>query len=68
MAFRSVNPANGNTLGETESFTATQLEAALNAAAAAAPAWRALAVPERCRLLREAAAVLRGRATELASL
>ena len=68
MAFRSINPANGNTLGETESFTATQLEAALNAAAVAAPAWRARTLAERCQLLREAAAVLRRRATELARL
>jgi succinate-semialdehyde dehydrogenase/glutarate-semialdehyde dehydrogenase len=68
VAFRSINPANGNTLGETASFTATQLEAALNATAAAAPAWRARPVPERCQLLREAAAVLRRRAEELARL
>ena len=68
MAFRSINPANGNTLGETASFTATQLEAALNAAAAAAPHWRAQSLPERCRLLRTAATVLRRRAAELARL
>ncbi len=68
MAFRSINPANGNTLGETASFTATQLEAALNAAAAAAPHWRALPIPERCRLLQSAAAVLRQRAGELARI
>lgn len=68
MAFRSINPANGNTLGETASFTATQLEAALNAAAAAAPAWRARPLPERCALLRSAAVVLRERAAELARL
>jgi succinate-semialdehyde dehydrogenase/glutarate-semialdehyde dehydrogenase len=68
VAFRSINPANGNTLGETASFTATQLEAALNAAAAAAPHWRAQSLPERCRLLRTAATVLRRRAAELARL
>ena len=68
MAFRSINPANGNTLGETASFTAMQLEAALNAAAAAAPHWQARSIPERCQLLRTAAAVLRRRAKELARL
>ncbi|MGD8619389.1 MAG: NAD-dependent succinate-semialdehyde dehydrogenase [Gammaproteobacteria bacterium] len=68
MAFRSINPANGNTLGETASFTETQLEAALNAAAAAAPHWRAQSLPERCQLLRTAATVLRRRAAELARL
>ena len=68
MTFRSINPANGNTLGETASFTATQLEAALNAAAGAAPHWRAQSLPERCRLLHAAAAVLRRRSGELARL
>jgi succinate-semialdehyde dehydrogenase/glutarate-semialdehyde dehydrogenase len=68
VAFRSINPANGNTLGETASFTETQLEAALNAAAAAAPHWRAQSLPERCQLLRTAATVLRRRAAELARL
>jgi succinate-semialdehyde dehydrogenase/glutarate-semialdehyde dehydrogenase len=68
VTFRSINPANGNTLGETASFTATQLEAALNAAAAAAPQWRARPLPERCQLLHAAAAVLRRRAAELARL
>ena len=68
MAFRSINPANGNTLGETASFTAMQIEAALNAAAAATPHWQARPIPERCQLLRTAAAVLRRRAKELARL
>jgi len=68
VVFRSINPANGNTLGETASFTAPQLEAALNAAAATTPQWRALALQERCSLLRTAAAVLRRRAAELARL
>jgi succinate-semialdehyde dehydrogenase/glutarate-semialdehyde dehydrogenase len=68
VTFRSINPANGNTLGETASFTATQLEAALNAAAAAAPHWRTRDLAERCRLLHAAAAVLRRRAGELARL
>jgi succinate-semialdehyde dehydrogenase/glutarate-semialdehyde dehydrogenase len=68
VAFRSINPANGNTLGETASFTAMQIEAALNAAAAAAPHWQARPIPERCQLLRTAAAVLRRRAKELARL
>jgi succinate-semialdehyde dehydrogenase/glutarate-semialdehyde dehydrogenase len=68
VTFRSINPANGNTLGETASFTVIQLEAALNAAAAAVPHWQARPIPERCQLLRTAAAVLRRRAEELARL
>jgi succinate-semialdehyde dehydrogenase/glutarate-semialdehyde dehydrogenase len=68
VTFRSINPANGNTLGETASFTVMQLEAALNAAAAAVPHWQARPIPERCQLLRTAAAVLRRRAEELARI
>ncbi|MGD2137020.1 MAG: NAD-dependent succinate-semialdehyde dehydrogenase [Gammaproteobacteria bacterium] len=44
------------------------LEAALQAAAQAAPAWRERGFAERCTLLRQAASVLRGRAEDLARL
>jgi succinate-semialdehyde dehydrogenase/glutarate-semialdehyde dehydrogenase len=68
VAFRSINPANGNTLGEIASFSATQIEAALNVTAAAVPLWRARPILERCGLLRAAAVVLRRQAEELARL
>jgi succinate-semialdehyde dehydrogenase/glutarate-semialdehyde dehydrogenase len=68
MSFKSVNPADGNTLGEFDAFTDAELEAALAAAAAAAPGWRSRDVGERADLLRRAAAVLRGGAEDLARL
>jgi succinate-semialdehyde dehydrogenase/glutarate-semialdehyde dehydrogenase len=68
MSFQSVNPADGNTLGEFDAFTDAELEAALAAAAAAAPLWRSRPVSERADLVRQASAVLRQRAEELARL
>jgi succinate-semialdehyde dehydrogenase/glutarate-semialdehyde dehydrogenase len=68
MSFQSVNPANGNTLGVFDAFSDAELEAALAAAADAAPRWRSRAVAERAGLMRQAAAVLRQRAEDLARL
>ena len=68
MSFQSVNPADGNTLGEFDAFTDAELEAALAAAAAAAPLWRSRPVSGRADLVRQASAVLRQRAEELARL
>ena len=68
MAFKSVNPANGNTLREIDAFTVGQLDAVLLEAAMAAPAWRALAVTQRCSLMHAAAKNLRARLDELAEL
>ena len=68
MTFKSINPADGNTLEEIDTFTAQQLEAALQESALAAPGWRALALDERCRLMRNAAHVLETRAEEFARL
>jgi len=68
VTFRSINPANGNTVAEIESFPAARLEAALDAAAGAAAPWRARPVQERCDLLRAAAGVLRRRTEEFARL
>ena len=68
MSFQSVNPANGNTLGVFDAFSDAELEAALAAAADAAPRWRSRAVAERADLMRQAAAVLRQRAEDLARL
>jgi succinate-semialdehyde dehydrogenase/glutarate-semialdehyde dehydrogenase len=45
-----------------------ELEAALQAAAQAAPAWRARGLPERCALLLRAATVLRDRAEDFARM
>lgn len=68
MTFMSINPADGNTLAEIDTFTAGQLEAALQETALAAPAWRALPLAERCGLMRRAAQVLEARAAEFARL
>ena len=68
MSFQSVNPADGNTLGEFDAFPDAELEAALAAAADAAPRWRQRDVAERAKLMRQAAVVLRQRAEELARL
>jgi succinate-semialdehyde dehydrogenase/glutarate-semialdehyde dehydrogenase len=59
MAFRSVNPANGNTLGVVDAFTRVQLDTALEEADAASAGWRQVPVAERAARLRQAAAVLR---------
>jgi succinate-semialdehyde dehydrogenase/glutarate-semialdehyde dehydrogenase len=68
MSFRSINPSNGNTLRVIDAFTPAELESALGAACAAGPAWRRLAVADRSRLLRAAAARLRENAGEFAEL
>lgn len=68
MTFKSINPANGNTLAEIDTFTPEQLEAALQESAFAAPRWRALALAERCTRMHQAARVLETRAEEFARL
>ena len=68
MSFKSVNPADGNTLGEYDAFSDADLEAALAEAAGAGPAWRRQDVGGRAELMRRAAAVLRQRAEDLARL
>jgi succinate-semialdehyde dehydrogenase/glutarate-semialdehyde dehydrogenase len=68
MDFKSVNPANGELLTAVAAFTADELESALQQAAQAAPHWREQAVEARCRLMRQAAKVLRARAEELARM
>jgi succinate-semialdehyde dehydrogenase/glutarate-semialdehyde dehydrogenase len=68
MSFRSINPANGNTLRVIDAFTPAELESALQAAAAAGAAWRRSTVTERSRLLHAAAARLRDNAGEFAEL
>ena len=68
MDFKSVNPANGELLTAVAAFTADELESALQQAAQAAPHWSEQAVEARCRLMRQAAKVLRARAEELARM
>ena len=68
MTFKSVNPVNGTTLREIESFTHAELETALHEAAQAVPLWAGTPVAERCGLMRRAAAVLRGHAEDFARM
>jgi succinate-semialdehyde dehydrogenase/glutarate-semialdehyde dehydrogenase len=68
MSFKSINPADGNTLREVDAFTHEQLEAALYSASTATAGWQALPIDERCALMRKAAAVLRKHADEYAEI
>ena len=68
MTFKSVNPLDGTTLAEVDSFTPVALETALYEASQAAPAWSATPIAERGVLLQHAAAVLRDHAEEFARL
>jgi succinate-semialdehyde dehydrogenase / glutarate-semialdehyde dehydrogenase len=68
MPFLSVNPATGEEVFRAEGHRPAQVEAILEDAASAAPAWRAVPVEERSRLLAQAAAVLQAKREELARL
>jgi len=68
MTFKSVNPVDGKTVAAIKAFTPGELESALQQSAQAAPHWRQQTLAERCRLLQQAAAVLRERAEDFARL
>lgn len=68
MAFKSVNPATGQTVKIVEAWNEAQLEQALAEVAAAAPEWATRSVAARADMLRRVAAVLRARRDELARL
>ena len=68
MTFLSVNPANGDEFFRAEGHRPAQVEAILQDAANAAPAWRDMPVELRCKLLAQAAKVLRERRDEFAEL
>jgi succinate-semialdehyde dehydrogenase/glutarate-semialdehyde dehydrogenase len=68
MTFKSVNPADGKMVAEIPAFTTGELESALQQAAQAAPHWRQLTLAERCRLMQQAALVLRGNAEGFARM
>jgi betaine-aldehyde dehydrogenase len=64
----SFNPATGERLGDVPVAGPAEVEAAVQAARRAQPAWAALAGAERARILRRAAELLRARNEELATL
>lgn len=68
MPFKSINPANGDTLKLIEAWDAPRLELALQQAANAVPAWCATSVDERADLLKKLAQCLSARKEELALL
>ena len=68
MNFVSINPATGETLKEIPIWDDQRLENALAAAHAAATAWAATPLAERCAVVRRAGEVLRARNEELARL
>jgi len=68
MAFRSINPYNGNLIEELPAWSEVQIDGALAQVAAATPAWAARPIGERCELVRAAGAVFRTRREELARL
>ncbi|KAF0191884.1 MAG: succinate-semialdehyde dehydrogenase (NADP+) [Gammaproteobacteria bacterium] len=68
MGFRSINPANGEPLGEFADWSAAELENALAAVAEATPRWAATPLAQRCRSMRAVADVLRKKKEHLARL
>ncbi len=63
--FDVTNPATGEVVGSAPNGTAEDVRAAIDAAAAALPAWRATTALQRARLLRRAAEVIRERVEEI---
>jgi len=68
MSFRVINPVNNEILREVPVWDGQQLETALQQVADATPAWAALSIEERCRLMRQAATVLRENSESFARL
>lgn len=68
MAFKSVNPATGQTVKIVEAWNETQLDQALAGVAAVTPAWVARSFSARADALRSVAAVLRSRSDELSRI
>jgi len=68
MAFRSINPYDGNLNEEVPGWSEVQIDGALAQVAAATKAWAARPLDERCELMRRAGAVFKSRRDELARL
>lgn len=68
MPFTSVNPATGEEFFRAEGHQPAQVEAILEDAATAASAWRDTPVEARCRVIDQAARVLKDKRDELARL
>jgi alpha-ketoglutaric semialdehyde dehydrogenase len=66
--FETTNPANREPVGSFVAGTATDVDRAITAAAAAFPGWKATPAPKRGDLLLEASRVLRSRKAEIGRL
>ncbi len=67
-SIRDIDPATGETLAEVKCASLADVEAAVWAARAAAPAWAQVPLETRCELIRAAADGLLARAEEIADL
>ncbi len=68
MAFKSVNPFDGNTVAQFQAFDEDRLEQALDECARATGPWMATRIEERAILMRALAELLRSRSEELAGM
>ena len=68
MAFAVVNPATEETIAELDEAGTEETDAAVARAKAAFPGWRAVAPPDRARLLRRLATLVEEHAEELAQI
>ena len=68
MPFVSINPATGEEFFRAEGHRPVQVEAVLADVSAATPAWARVPVAARCKLLRQAATVLRAQRDECADI
>jgi succinate-semialdehyde dehydrogenase/glutarate-semialdehyde dehydrogenase len=66
--FDVVNPANGEVVGSVPNADVADVEAAIDAAAAALEGWRAAPAIERARVLRSAAETIRERKDDIAAV
>ncbi|HEV2429573.1 MAG TPA: aldehyde dehydrogenase family protein [Thermoplasmata archaeon] len=64
--FQSINPTNGEPVGSFVSASSEDVRAAIGAAQAAFPSWKATPAPRRGEILLAAAAILRRRKEEIA--
>jgi succinate-semialdehyde dehydrogenase/glutarate-semialdehyde dehydrogenase len=68
MAFKSVNPFDGNTVAQFQAFDEDRLEQALDECARATGPWMATDIGERANLMRAVAGLMRSRSGELAGM
>ena len=68
MKFKSINPFNGETVGEYSSLSVDQLKAKLDLSHSAFKTWKNVPVKDRAELMRKAGAILRANTSEYAAM